>query len=126
MFFAVAPVPVVATTVFFPIYFLRLFVRGRGKRRGSFLLLMRGFEFLFKVFFDFEGREFFGPSEEFLTTPTQLGGGKRARGEPAATNIAADLAVVNVRAQWWSSDLKPQMAALPHQMVEGSDEAVSA
>ena len=61
-----------------------------------------------------------------LETPTQLSVGKRARGEPAASSMAVDLAVVRTHAQWWPSDLKPQMAALSHQMVAGSDEAVSA
>ena len=51
---------------------------------------------------------------------------KRARGETAATNLAVDLAAVKVHAQWWPSDLKPRMAALPNQIVEGSDETVSA
>ena len=61
-----------------------------------------------------------------LGTPTQLSVGKRARGEPAASSMAVDLAVVSAHAQWWSSDLKPQLTALSHQMVEGSDEAVNA
>ena len=52
-----------------------------------------------------------------------MGVAKRARGEPAATNMAVDLAVVNAHAQWWSSDLKLPTTALSHQMVEGSDEA---
>ena len=40
--------------------------------------------------------------------------------------MALDLAVVRTHAQWWPSDLKSQMAALSHQMVEGSDEAANA
>ena len=41
-----------------------------------------------------------------LETPTKLSVGKRARGEPVATNMAVDLAVVNTHAQRRSSDLK--------------------
>ena len=61
-----------------------------------------------------------------MDTPTQSGVGKRARGDAPATTLAVDLAAVKEHAQWWASDLKPQMAALSHQMVAGSDEAVSA
>ena len=63
---------------------------------------------------------------QILDIPTQLSVGKRVRGEQTATNMAVDLAVVNTHAQWWSSDLKPQMTALSHQMIEGNDEAASA
>ena len=59
-------------------------------------------------------------------TSTQLGVGKRSRGEAPATTLVVDLAVVKEHAQWWPSDLKPQMAALNRQMVAGCDEAVSA
>ena len=55
-----------------------------------------------------------------LEPSTQLSVGKRVRGEPAASSMAVDLAVVRTHAQWWSSDLKPQLTALSHQMVEGS------
>ena len=60
-----------------------------------------------------------------MDAPTQLGVGRRARGEAPATTLAVDLAVAKEHAQWWASDLKPQMTALTHQMVAGSDEAVS-
>ena len=59
-------------------------------------------------------------------TPTQLGVGKRSRGEAQATTLVVDLAAAKEHAQWWSSHLKPQLTALNHQMVAGSDEAVSA
>ena len=55
-----------------------------------------------------------------------MGVGKRSRGEAQATALAVDLAGAKEHAQWWPSDLKPQMAARNHQMVAGSDEAVSA
>merc|ERR550534_253861 len=66
------------------------------------------------------------PVSHISDPPNQVGDGKRVRGEPAASSMEVDLAVVRTHAQWWSSELKPHMTALSHQMVEGSDEAVNA
>ena len=60
-----------------------------------------------------------------VDTPTQLGVGERSRGEAQATTLVVDLAAAKAHAQWWPSDLKPHVTALYHQMVAGSDEAVS-
>merc|ERR550534_3291881 len=66
------------------------------------------------------------PVSHISDPPNQVGDGKRVRGEPAASGMEVDLAVVRTHAQWWSSELKNHMTALSHQMVEGSDGAVHA
>ena len=61
-----------------------------------------------------------------VNPPSQLGDVKRSRGDAQVATLVIDLAAVKEHAQWWSSDLKPQLGALNNQMAPGSDVAASA